>query len=468
MAEERDDVAVEQTIREHNAPPVDQQPWCIAAPTLTAPFELKSEDATKDWLFYLPPGSIKPWEALMKQFLNKYFLASQAIAIPRDICGIKQKPSETLHDYWERFKTLCASCPQHGVSEQGLIHYFYQGLHPTERGMLDAASGESIVDKTPTDAREIIFTMAATSQDFGDSQDMPITTETNPKHNVCAITLRSGKELKNAPSKLRRGHALESDAGRPFLSTSRTKIDVHEGTFSMEFDGNVVKFNTMKYPNLVSYVCKIDIVDPVLQETLELHQQDKSIEMLIDDVNLNHLEKPNVNSSNDEKVLHKLEILNSAFDNSSITDLSHSDTKSLTSVMQEPKSELKPPLEHLKFAYLGDEPYYSAKIYKDKTQGFYDHEIFRQQLVLGQKVFLDDSELSLFPSKLQSKWTNPFVITDVYSHDVVEIKSLHTGQIFKVNGHRLKPFYEGFQNITVEEIKLVESHLKLGSSQSPT
>ncbi|KAF7824141.1 uncharacterized protein G2W53_022285 [Senna tora] len=226
---------------------------------------------------------------------------------------------------------------------------------------------------------------------------LPSQTETNPKHNVCAITLRSGKELKNAPTKLRRGQALESDAGteseaelevnkhadheqkekkqfppaeliaklpfperfaKPFLSTSRTKIDVHEGTFSMEFDGNVVKFNTMRYPNLVSSVCKIDIVDPVLQETLELHQQDKSIEMLIDDVNLNHLEKPNVNSSNDEKVLHKLEILNSTFDSSSITDLSHSDTKSLPYVRQEPKFELNPPLEHLKFAYLRDEPYY--------------------------------------------------------------------------------------------------------------
>ncbi|KAF7826531.1 hypothetical protein G2W53_017695 [Senna tora] len=564
MVEEGEDMAAEKTIREHNAPPVDQQPLCIAAPTLTVPFELKSglihllpkfrglpnedpykhlkqlhvvcssmkpqdvrteqvklrafpfslEDAAKDWLFYLPLGSITTWEAMMKQFLNKYFPASRAIAIRWDICGIKQKPTETLHDYWEHFKRLCATCPQHGVSEQGLIHYFYQGLHATERGMLDAASGGSIVDKTPTEAREIISTMAATSQDFGDSQDMPrivneasissiesklnqltnmhgevgtanepnshnvsklesqgklpSQTETNPKHNVCAITLRSGKELKNAPAKLRRGHALEDDAGRPFLSTSRTKIDVHGGTFSMEFDGNVVKFNTMRYPNLVSSVCKIDIVDPVLQETLELHQQDKAIEMLSEDVNLNHIEKPKVNSSNDEKVLHKLEILNSAFDNSSISDLSHSDTKSLSYVRQEPKFELNPPLEHLKFAYLRDEPYYSDKIYKDKTRGFYDQEIFRQQFVLGQKVFLDDLELSLFSSKFQSKWTNAFVITDVYSHDVVEIKSLHTGQIFKVNGNRLKPFYEGFKNATVEEVDLVESHLKLGSSQSPT
>ncbi|KAF7800715.1 uncharacterized protein G2W53_044789 [Senna tora] len=381
MAEEREDVAVEQTIREHNAPPVDQQPLCIAAPTLTAPFELKSG-----------PQGYTGQVPNFQNFLHRLIAPQQVLP---------QKSNVSLEDV---VKSLASS------------------MQSLEQQMSQIATSVSKLES---------------------QGKLPSQTETNPKHNVCAITLRSGKELKNAPAKHRRGHALESDAGRPFLSTSRTKIDIHEGTFSMEFDGNVVKFNTMRYPNLVSSVCKIDIVDPVLQETLELHQQDKSIEMLIDDVNLNHLQKPNVNSCNDEKVLHKLEILNSAFDNSSITDLSHSDTKSLTSVMQEPKFELKPPLEHLKFAYLGDEPYYSAKIYKDKTHGFYDQEIFRQQFVLGQKVFVDDSEL-------------------------IEIKSLHTGQIFKVNGHRLKPFYEGFQNITVEEIRLVESHLKLGSSQSPT
>ena len=31
--------------------------------------------------------------------------------------------------------------------------------------------------------------------------------------------------------------------GRPFLKTTRTKIDVYEGTLSMEFRDNVVRFN---------------------------------------------------------------------------------------------------------------------------------------------------------------------------------------------------------------------------------
>lgn len=38
--------------------------------------------------------------------------------------------------------------------------------------------------------------------------------------------------------------------GRPFSSTTKTKIDVQDGTLTMEFDGEVVKFNiydAMKY-----------------------------------------------------------------------------------------------------------------------------------------------------------------------------------------------------------------------------
>ena len=40
--------------------------------------------------------------------------------------------------------------------------------------------------------------------------------------------------------------------GRPFLKTSKTKIDVHSGTLTMEFDDEIVKFNfydAMKYPD---------------------------------------------------------------------------------------------------------------------------------------------------------------------------------------------------------------------------
>ena len=52
--------------------------------------------------------------------------------------------------------------------------------------------------------------------------------------------------------------------GRSFLKTSKTKIDVHSGTLTMEFDGETVKFNiydTMKYSDDDNPVYSIGVID---------------------------------------------------------------------------------------------------------------------------------------------------------------------------------------------------------------
>ncbi|XP_043810700.1 uncharacterized protein LOC122723222 [Manihot esculenta] len=65
--------------------------------------------------------------------------------------------------------------------------------------------------------------------------------------------------------------------GRPFLSTARTKIDVHDGTLTMEFEGEVIKFNVydaMKYPHNMSPVYGLDIIDCLSQEIFYMNQDD--------------------------------------------------------------------------------------------------------------------------------------------------------------------------------------------------
>ena len=59
-------------------------------------------------------------------------------------------------------------------------------------------------------------------------------------------------------------HDIPILLGRPFLITTRTKIDVHEGTLTMEFDGEVIKFNifdAMSFPTNVNYVYALDVID---------------------------------------------------------------------------------------------------------------------------------------------------------------------------------------------------------------
>ncbi|CAL5432776.1 unnamed protein product [Camellia sinensis] len=78
---------------------------------------------------------------------------------------------------------------------------------------------------------------------------------------------------------------------KPFLKTSKTKIDVHSGTLTTEFDGEIVKFNiydAMKYPSDDNPVYSIDVIDSLAQEVFELDGKD-GLEVAIS----KHLEKEN-------------------------------------------------------------------------------------------------------------------------------------------------------------------------------
>ncbi|KAF3455472.1 hypothetical protein FNV43_RR00101 [Rhamnella rubrinervis] len=173
-----------QTLTELATPDLNSQPLCIEFPDLTVAFESKSglihllpafcglvlKDfsiltaySAKDWLYYLLSGSINSWNEMKRLFLEKYFPASRAANIRKDICGIHQYDGESLYKYWERFKKLCASCPHHQINDQLLIQYFYEGLSHMDGSMVDAASGGALVDKTPDEARCVISNMAANS-----------------------------------------------------------------------------------------------------------------------------------------------------------------------------------------------------------------------------------------------------------------------------------------------------------------
>jgi hypothetical protein len=58
-----------------------------------------------------------------------------------------------------------------------------------------------------------------------------------------------------------------------------------------------------------------------------------------------------------------------------------------------------------------------------------------------------------FFGKLPSRWIGPFVVSNVFSYGAVEITSLETNKVLKVNEHWLKTFYKGW---TIELTASVE------------
>lgn len=86
-------------------------------------------------------------------FLERYFPASRAASIRKEICGIRQD-NESLAEYWERFKKLVSSCPQHQITEQLLIQYFYEGLLPMDRNILDAA--KALIENMSLNSQQFI------------------------------------------------------------------------------------------------------------------------------------------------------------------------------------------------------------------------------------------------------------------------------------------------------------------------
>ncbi|KAM1056751.1 hypothetical protein ACFX2A_030781 [Malus domestica] len=52
------------------------------------------------------------------------------------------------------------------MKEELILQYFYEGLLPIERQMLDASAGGALVDKTPMAAKTLIANRALKAQQY--------------------------------------------------------------------------------------------------------------------------------------------------------------------------------------------------------------------------------------------------------------------------------------------------------------
>ncbi|GJT91309.1 reverse transcriptase domain-containing protein [Tanacetum coccineum] len=91
---------------------------------------------------------------------------------------------------------------------------------------------------------------------------------------------------------------------------------------------------------------------------------------------------------------------------------------------------------------LRDQAYENSLIYKEKTKKLHDSKIKNRIFNVGDQVLLFNSRLKIFSGKLKTRWSGPFTIAQVFPYGTVEL-SQPDGPNFKVNGHRVKHYFEG-------------------------
>ncbi|XP_026410712.1 uncharacterized protein LOC113305936 [Papaver somniferum] len=108
-------------------------------------------DTAGEWFFCLPPGSITTWNGMKKLFLEKYFPASKAAVIRKEICG----------------------------------------LLSNEKKLIDAASGGELTNKTIAEVTSLLENMAANTQQFF-TRDEPMVRKVNEVSKSSHLEQRMG------------------------------------------------------------------------------------------------------------------------------------------------------------------------------------------------------------------------------------------------------------------------------------
>ncbi|GKD83451.1 hypothetical protein Tco_1350290 [Tanacetum coccineum] len=105
-------------------------------------------------------------------------------------------------------------------------------------------------------------------------------------------------------------------------------------------------------------------------------------------------------------------------------------------------------------AELRDGAYKNTRIYEEQIKKWHDSRLRGDKdFKVGDQVILYNSRLKMYPGKIKLKWSGPNIVKMVYPHGAIEIVD-KDGFSFKVNGQRLKKYYEG--NIDKEDGEVIE------------
>ncbi|XP_057755772.1 uncharacterized protein LOC130974953 [Arachis stenosperma] len=174
------------TARRHGAE--ERAVWLYALP-----FSL--EGKAKEWFYTQPKAIVTNWDLLRRKFLDKYFPAEVTVRLRKEISSIIQGEAETLYEYWERIRNLLDLCPHPKINHLVLISYFFQGMKPQNKTLLDATSNGSLTKyKTVTKAWQLITDLAESTRNTSQRTKHPkVITEVSSNSETAALTQTLGE-----------------------------------------------------------------------------------------------------------------------------------------------------------------------------------------------------------------------------------------------------------------------------------
>ncbi|XP_061371794.1 uncharacterized protein LOC133314342 [Gastrolobium bilobum] len=112
------------------------------------------------WLDRQAPNSIRTWDELVTKFFAEHFSMEKYNKLVNEITNFTQQPEETLCAAWTRFQELIRKCPQYDLPEGKKVRFFYNGMTPECRMVVNGAAGGTIGKKTAAQTLELIDFMA--------------------------------------------------------------------------------------------------------------------------------------------------------------------------------------------------------------------------------------------------------------------------------------------------------------------
>ena len=84
---------------------------------------------------------------MQEKFLKKFFSTHRTNNLKKQISTFSANENEKFYAWWERYMQALDAYPHHGFDTWLLVSYFYDGISPSMKQLLETMCGEDFLRK---------------------------------------------------------------------------------------------------------------------------------------------------------------------------------------------------------------------------------------------------------------------------------------------------------------------------------